>query len=503
MRIVSRRLPALLAALGVLAVSGCGGDGSGGALGSGADLVPSEAAFFASVNTDFEGDQWQAAERLVMRFPAAQEALDELRRHLESDDLDFERDVKPAVGPEVDIVVVDPAAEDDAVVLTQPKDEEKWRQAVTRGDDPGVTEELEDGWWVAAETQQALDAFESARRDESLAEDNAFTDAIAELPEERLATVYVSGEALTEELAAEGELAEDDRAALRCLLGNERIPSLVFALTAEEDGAHVSGAVRAEDAEQPDESASALVDKLPAGPLAVVSVNNVAEQARAFLRCGENADPDFSQQLGELETVLGLSVDEDILPLFRGETVLAVYPAAEEGTASEEGSPVASPLVTLATEVDDEDRARRVTDQIAALARLGDRVETEDVEIAGVRAKRVTTDDVELFYAVFDGLLVATTAEEGIARIREDGDRLADDARFGDARAAAGAPDETTGFLYADVTQAIDLAFRFADGVGDGLDGEARGNLEPLRSVFLWGEVNGDVIGFEGFLRID
>ncbi|MBD0317491.1 MAG: hypothetical protein ICV71_03135, partial [Thermoleophilia bacterium] len=255
--------------------------------------------------------------------------------------------------------------------------------------------------------------------------------------------------------------------------------------------------------EQPDESASALVDKLPAGPLAVFSVNNVAEQARAFLRCGENANPDFSQQLGELETVLGLSVDEDVLPLFRGETVLAVYPAGEEGTASEEGSPVASPLVTVATEVDDEDRARRVADQIAALARLGDRVETEDVEIAGVRAKRVTTDDVELFYAVFDGLLVATTAEEGIARIREDGDRLADDERFGDARAAAGASDETTGFLYADATQAIDLVFRFAEGVGDGLDGEVRGDLEPLRSVFLWGEVDGDVIGFEGFLRID
>ncbi|MBD0318031.1 MAG: DUF3352 domain-containing protein, partial [Thermoleophilia bacterium] len=291
---MSRRLPALLAALGVLAVGGCGGDGSGGELGSGADLVPSEAAFFATVNTDFEGGQWLAAERLVMRFPAAQEALGELRRHLESDDLDFERDVKPAVGREVDIVVVDPAAEDDAVVLTQPKDEEKWRQAVTRGDDPGVTEELEDGWWVAAETQQALDAFRSARRDESLAEDDAFTDAIAELPEERLATVYVSGEALTEELAAEGELAEDDRAALRCLLGNERIPSLAFALAAEEDGAHVSGAVRVEEGEQPDESASALVDKLPAGPLAVFSVNNVAEQARAFLRCGENANPDFS-----------------------------------------------------------------------------------------------------------------------------------------------------------------------------------------------------------------
>ncbi|MDQ3867082.1 MAG: DUF3352 domain-containing protein [Actinomycetota bacterium] len=498
---MSRRLPALLAALGALAVGGCGGDGSGGELGSGADLVPADVAYFAAVNTDFEGDQWQAAERLVMRFPAAGKALGELRRDLESDDLDFERDVKPAVGREVDIVVVDAAAENDAVVLTQPKDEEKWRRAVTRRDDPGVTEELEGGWWVAAETQQALDAFESARGGESLAEDDAFNDAIDELPEERLATLYVSGEALTEKLATEGKLDDDDRGALRCLLGSERIPSLAFALAAEEDGAHVSGAVRAEDAEQPDASASGLADKLPAGALAVVSVNSVAEQARAFLRCGENADPEFSQQLGELETVLGLSIDEDILPLFRGEAVLAVYPAAEGGAPSEDASPVASPVVTLATEVDDEDRARRIADQVAALARLGERVETEDVEIAGVRGKRVTTEDTELYYAVFDGLLVATTAEEGIARIREGGDRLADDERFDDARAAAGAPDETTGFLYADVTQAIDLAFPF--GVGDEVDGEARRNLEPLRSLFLWGEVDGDVIGFEGFLRID
>lgn len=502
---MSRRFPALLAAAGALAVAGCGGDdGAGSDLGSGADLTPAAAAFFVAVDTDFEGDQWRAAERLVTRFPAAQEALGELRRDLEADGLDFEQDIKPAVGPEVDIVLIDLDAKDDVVVLTQPKDEEKWREAVASGDDPGVTEELEDGWWAAAKTRKALDAFESARGDESLGENGAFDDAMGALPDERLAAAYVSGEALTQELAAEGDLEADDRASLRCLLGNARMPALAFALAAEENGVRVSGAVRAEDAEQPDESGSELVDKLPAGPLAVLSVNNLAEQARAFLRCAENADPAVSRRLGELETALGLSIDEDVLPLFEGETAVAVYPTVvtAQAAAFQEGS-TASPLVTLATEVADEDRARGIADQIAALGKLSGGVRTEDVEIAGVRAKRVAFGNAEVLYAVFDGLLVATTAEEGISRMREEGDRLADDQRFADVRGAARAPDETTGFLYADVERAIDLAFSLAEGFADGVDEEARENLEPLRSLFLWGEVDGDLIGFEGFLRID
>ena len=504
MGLVSRRVPALLAALAALAFGGCGGGGgAGGDPGSGAGLVPASAALFVAVNTDFGSDQWQAAEQLATRFPAARKVLAELGRNLESDNLDFERDVKPALGPEVDIVLVAPGGEEGAVVLTQPRDEEKWRELVTSGEDPGVTDELEDGWWAAAETREALDAFESARGDESLAEDDAFDDAIGKLPEERLATAYVRGDALSEELGTEGKLDEDDRGALRCLLGNERIRSLAFALGAEANGVRVSGAVSAEDPGEADESRSELVEKLPAGALAVLSVENVAEQARAFLRCGENADPEFSRQLGELESVLGLSIDEDLLPLFRGETAVAVYPRGEEGAASREGSQVGSPIVTLATEVADEDRARRVVDQIAVLGRLAGRVDTEEVEIAGVRAERVTIGDGELFYAVFDRLLVATTAEEGIARIREEGDRLADDERFASARAAAGAPDETTGFLYADVKQAIELALPLSMGVGDEVEGEARENLAPLRSLFVWGGVDGDAIEFEGFLGID
>jgi hypothetical protein len=504
-RRVSRRLPALLAAAGALAVAGCGGDaGGGGDLGSGADLAPAAAALFVAVNTDFEGEQWQAAERLVSRFPAGQEALAELRRELRADELDFEQDIKPAVGAEVDIVVTDLNAEENAVVLTQPKDAAKWREVVGSGDDPGVTEELEDGWWVAAETQEAIDAFKSARGEDSLAENDAFTDAMDELPEERLASLYASGEALTGQLESEAELDPDERAAFQCLLGNARVPSLAFAVAAEENGARLSGAVRAEDVEAPDESSSELADKLPAGALAVLSANNLAEQARTFLRCAEDADPEFSRELGEIESALGLSVEEDVLPLFEGETAVAVYPAAEaQAAALQEGSPLAPPLVTLVTEVDDEERARGVADQIAALSRLGGGAQTEDVEIAGVRAKRVTLEGAEILYAVFDGLLVATTGEEGISRLREEGDRLADDQEFGDVREAAGAPGETTGFLYADVGQAIELAFSFAESFGGEADDEARENLEPLRSLFFWGEVDGDMIGVEGFLRID
>jgi Protein of unknown function (DUF3352) len=483
---------------------GGGGGGGGGGLAGGADLVPASAVFFAALNTDFEGDQWGAAENLIRRFPSGPDALAQLQTSLRDDEVDFERDVKPAVGEEVNVVVLSFDDPDSAVVLTQPRDTAKWQELVTSGDEPGVTEELEDGWWIAAQTQEAIDAFKAARGDDSLADNDAFSDAMDQLPGDSLASLYVSGDALTQQVEADGSLDEQGRAALSCLLGEARIPSMAFALGAEEDGARVSGAFRAGELEQPDEAGSDLSGEFPAGALAVFSVNNLAEQARIFLRCASEQDEEFSQQLGQAELALGLNVEEDILPHFEGETAVAVYPAAEAQAAAQDGSGLGEPLVVVATEVDDEDRAREVADQLAQLASMsGGDATVEDVEIAGVQAKRVTSGDTEVVYAVFDGLLVAASGDDGITRMREDGDRLEDDDAFSSVREAADAPGETAGFTYANVEQAVDLALSFAGAFGGDVDEQAIENLEPLRSVFFWGEVDGDVLGFEGFLQID
>ena len=128
------RRTALAAAVFLLAAAGCGG--GDGDLGSGADVAPRSTAVFVSIDTDFEGGQWQAAEDLIAKFPDGREALRDLPRELEQEDVDFERDVKPAVGPEVDLVLLDLEDEDASVVLTQPAEEGKGRELVRKGDEP-------------------------------------------------------------------------------------------------------------------------------------------------------------------------------------------------------------------------------------------------------------------------------------------------------------------------------------------------------------------------------
>src|SRR6185436_418603 len=107
-----------------------------------------------------------------------------------------------------------------------------------------------------------------------------------------------------------------------------------------------------------------------------------------------------------------------------------------------------------------------------------------------------------VFYAAFDGKLVITTSQQGIVDLKSGENRLTDDEAFKDATEAAGMPDETTGFLYVDLDQALPV-FSGLMGFGgmatpDWLDR----NLEPLQSLVLYGERDGDVARLVGLLSI-
>ena len=116
------------------------------------------------------------------------------------------------------------------------------------------------------------------------------------------------------------------------------------------------------------------------------------------------------------------------------------------------------PEVTLVTQVDDEQAAVATVDKIVkALAEyLPAAQHVNEVEIDGIDAKEVAVSPpVSVYYAAFDGHLVVTTSRDGIAQLRQDGDRLADDSSFKDALEQAGMPDETAGFAYVNLHDAI------------------------------------------------
>jgi hypothetical protein len=315
----------------------------------------------------------------------------------------------------------------------------------------------------------------------------------------------MNGVDLTPLLDASGT-SEDDRAALACSLGDAGVPSMAFSLGAEDDGARLSGAVRAQNLAAPEEGGSELAGDVEAGALLFVSVRGLGDQLRETFRCLREADDEFNEQLAQAELFLGVSLEEDLLPLFEEETAIVVYPPADGAAAESAALPFAIPTTALVTEVEDEAEALAAADRIAErVTSLMDGPEVEEFDIGGVEARRLETGgEVDVYYATFDGKLVVATSEEGIAAAQGEGASLEDDEGYSAARDAAETPNETTGFWYADLADGIDYVLDiYRSTEGEAPPAEVLESLEPLRSLFLWSETDDDVYGFEGFLEIE
>jgi hypothetical protein len=187
---------------------------------------------------------------------------------------------------------------------------------------------------------------------------------------------------------------------------------------------------------------------------------------------------------------VGVSLEEDVFPLFAGEAALYVRPG------------FLIPEVTLVTQVDDEQAAMATVDKIVkALAEyLPAAQHVNEVQIDGIDAKEVAVSPpVSVYYAAFDGHLVVTTSRDGIAQLRQDGDRLADDSSFKDALEQVGMPDETAGFAYVNLHDAIPYVLNYVGTVPE----EVRRNVEPLESLVLYSFKDGNTLKFAGFLSVD
>jgi hypothetical protein len=478
-----------MVAVAMLFAAGCGRT-EGESVAAGAEVVPADVAVFAAIDTDFDSEQWQNAEDLVERFPRGDLFRRFLTRELTEKGLDFERDVEPALGPEVDVVVLTPpAGEGDPPValLTQPRDPAALERLLERSDQDVVSEEVGD-WTVIAETAEVIDAFRPLADGggDSLADSERFTEAMAPLEGDALAKVYVNAE------AAGPELEESGVGPLTgfCSVGGELV-SAGAALRAEDDGVRVESTSTEEGGDDLVTYEARFLDELPAGAAALVSFNDVAGQFDATREQLGAQIPDLDRQLAEAERVLGVSIEDDLLPLLGGEGALAVYP-----------SPLI-PTVTLAVEVDDEARAAATVDRIVArLAGQGPGVETRETEIAGVPAKEVRLEEMfAIYYAAFDGKLVVTTTAAGIEGFRDEGTKLAEDERLKDATEAAGMPDETAGFVYVHADEAVALLEGVAALQGENIPSDVRENLEPLGTAVFYSS-NEDVC-FSGFLTID
>jgi Protein of unknown function (DUF3352) len=466
----------LLLALLVLLAAGCGPSSSGGP--AGAEVAPAGAQLFVSVATDFDSEEWRQAEEVLGRFPDGDKAVGFFLRELGLENTDLREDLEPALGPETDVVVLDFTDDGVAVGLTQPEDKAKLDQVLAELDEELVTREI-DGWTAFSDSAANLNRFESEQAEGTLAGSDVYEDAMAEVDREALVQVFMNGEGVETPFPG------------------GQVPTGAFSLGAEEGGVRLEGFLDSGEEAAGflgENFAAELPEVVPAGAIVYAGANDLEGTFSAFRDMLAEAMPEFDRDLARVEHELGVSLEEDVFPLFAGETALYVRPG------------LFIPEVTLLTEVEDEAAAMTTLDSLVEglAGYLPEASGAVEVEIAGVAAKEIPiAPPIALYYAAFDGRLVVTSSKDGIASLREDGDRLADDEDFRNALEEAGMPEETNGFAYVDLEDAIPYVLGFAEQTGDEVPPLMRANLEPLQQLVVYGEQDGSALHFAGLLGVD
>jgi len=195
---LNRALATAVVVAFALLVAACGGSSSsksgsasGGA--SGADAAPADAAAFVSVNTDLSSSQWKTVDQLLSKFPGKDKTLADMRKSFETDSgLNWETDVKPALGPEVDFVALDLSNNGGGVALTQPKDQGKFDALVAKANakkSGSIVSEKVGDWTVLSDKQASIDAYKTRASGKKLSDDATFKTAMGELSGDALAKV--------------------------------------------------------------------------------------------------------------------------------------------------------------------------------------------------------------------------------------------------------------------------------------------------------------------------
>jgi hypothetical protein len=485
------RVAGLLAGL-ALAAASCGGRGGGGnALPAAADVVPASAPALISLNTDFSSPQWANVLALLHRFPGAADLLRQAR--VESGNLDFAHDVKPALGPEVDVVWLDfRNGGNDVVGLTQPKSKAKFAALIAKGNKTGsklVTDEV-GGWTVVADSRSKLDDFRRASAGDKLSGVGEFKDAMSRLDEKAAVRAYVAGAPVQRELdraLARGGAAPN---LTRDLAVMQSISAAGFL---EPDGVRAEADLATDPSAKPKTYTPTLARSLPSGALLYVSTSNLGDPTRTILKLVARSERDFDAQLKQVETVLGLSLEQDVYPLLSGEQAFAIYP----------DKPI--PKIVFVTKVPDEGRAREIAAHVLSLLKISGTLTVTTLDVGGVSVSDVSEPrgSVHGYVAVAGGKLIVTTGRDTLATLVEGkGAKLSDDPLYKRARADAKVPEQVVGLAYGDLTHGLPFAFDLAEANGDVAPPAARANTESLQHSLLYAEQDGNRFQLFGFVAI-
>ncbi len=447
-----------------------------------ARLVPASALAYVRLGTDRGSDADRRLAAVALRVPTVVRLRDRLVAALApSGGLDLRRDVRPWLGDEVAVALVDLgggrfASAVLAAVASRPKAEAllqrvgaaragvRYRGVVLRRYGSGAAAFVDD--FLVAGPEPAVRAVIDTSLDEqrSLAQNPAFSAALDGQDGASL-QAYASPRGVRGYGRAQkgitGTLAGLlDGPGLRAAGASATVDGSRLRVTARKAG------VRAAT------FAPRLLRKVPGD--AVAYVGSASAQPLVALLAGLVGPGTLERLRAALPTAAGLNLDRDVLGPLRGEAAFWVSPGAE------------APVLSLAARTTDPGHTQEALARLQAplAARLGTAPGSPSFEpaaIAGTQAFTLAaTPAFAPTYAVTGNTLVASTAPAGLEAFATARRRLPGAASFRAAVPTLPSQAESVGFI--DPRQLLALAQQ--SGLGDGpLSSEARDDLRRVRAA--------------------
>jgi hypothetical protein len=505
------------ATVGVLGVAGAGAWGVSALMGGGsgaANAVPGNALAYLSLDLDPGAGQKVEAYQMMRKFPALKEKLgdgEDLRRSLVEamltdapcDDLDFASDFDPWLGNRVAVSVLPGDDEPVPFFVLEVKDEDKARDGVRAVAECGDAESelpgtaFVDGYMVLAEDDAVAQRIADDAEAGSLAEDAGFERWVDEAGGSGIVTGYVSAEAPKVLLDAAMAGAGDPAA----LLDGSMDGQVVF-----EPEETATDALEAGDEPGTDELEQKLAEQLEEfeGAAMVLRFDDGAlELETAASVVGEGLPSDGSDSgLVDLPAstavALGFGVGDDTVSGLMdnladslGEEELDAMVAQAEAqtglTLPEDLEALLGDGMSFAMDSSIDLNAMFGVEAGAMNLPVGVRISGDPAAIVPVLEKVVTAAGVQEQVVIEegDGVVAVGVTPDYVAELVDDG-ALGDQEGF---QSALPDLDDSAGGLFVDFDTEDWLAKMI-----EGEDAELLDNLEPLDSLGVTGQVDGDVM---------
>ena len=514
---MTRRLPGIRSllpasaalALTALVLAGCGSSdsantvaGAAGTDGRGAHAFPAATAGFLDANIDENSTAWKQLLAIGARFPSWPKFAGEIQKGMAGQTGAGSPSVaqlRSWLGPELAVGVLDvPAGGSDPTVLgfAEVRDRAQLEAALKKdpdtkalgtsgdydlfGNGGKATVALSSDTALLSNSRPAVEAAIArlGGTGDSLADSPAFQDTMSKLAADNIIVGYAPGSTLPK-LVAKGQKSAQgiSQAQIGGQLTSQlaAVRSLGFSFGATDKGVRIRGTTLLDGGASnlPVEYAPTLLDRIPASSWLAASFGDVGGNARNAVAQALAANPDATTQVQQVQSVLGVTLD-DIYALLGGEHALYAGP----------GAPVSAGLILHPS-----DPARGAT-TLRALTRLlsqqgtkvSDTADGQSAMIQGFTARWRAVDDV---------IGIGTDAAVGNATK----DSIVDSDKFKRVLAEDGVDSgsKTLGLLYVDVPSLVNLASAFGSFKG-AADAETLENLKHVGGVLLWAGRDGDTV---------